>query len=80
MKRDDHKLRILLIERMLRYDRVITSSEILRRLEEYGIFADRKTVYDDIWAINRIIPIESKSGKYGGFRIVDVFGRCGDGN
>lgn len=80
MKRDDSKLRILLIERMLRYDRVISSGEIIRRLEERGIFANRKTIYDDIRAINRVIPIETTSGKNGGFRRIDVLARCKDGN
>lgn len=76
MKRDDAKVRILLIERMIRYDKIINSTEILHRLEQRGIYADRKTIYDDIAAINMIIPVESVNGKNGGFRYVDVIGRC----
>ena len=76
MKRDDAKVRILLIERMLRYDRMINSTEIRHILEQRGIYADRKTIYDDIAAINMIIPVESADGKNGGFRYVDVIGRC----
>lgn len=76
MKRDDAKVRILLIERMLRYDRKITSKEILRKLAQRGIYADRKTIYDDVAAINMIIPVESSSGNNGGFQYVDVIERC----
>lgn len=78
MKREDGKLRLLLIERMLHYDRVISSGEIIGRLEARGIHADRKTIYDDIQAINRVIPVESTGGRYGGFRFVDVVRSCDD--
>ena len=79
MKRDDGKIRILLIERMLRYDRLIKAREIAARLEQRGIFVDRKTIYDDLKAIDRIIPVEVVPGKNGGFRFVDVLRRCDDG-
>lgn len=76
MKRDDAKLRLLLVERMLRNDRIISTKEILRRLESRGIIADRKTIYDDIKAINLIVPVKSFAGKRGGFMIWDVMGGC----
>ena len=78
VKQYDGKIRVLLIERMLRYDKVITGSEILRRLESRGIFADRKTIYDDIRAINLVIPVAVKSGKGGGYRYMDVARECED--
>lgn len=76
MKRDDAKVRLLLIERMLRYDQVISATSILKKLKLYGILADRKTVYDDIYAINRVMPVEVISGKNGGFRRVDILSMC----
>ena len=74
-KRDDAKIRLLLIERMLSYDKVISAAEIIRRLEPRGIYADRKTIYDDMAAINKIMPLESKPGYGGGFYRVDVVRR-----
>lgn len=65
------KVRILLIERMLSKDRFITSSQIVSRLKtQYDIYVDRKTVVDDLMAIDYLIPLEVKSGCYGGYRIM----------
>lgn len=75
---DDSKLRLLLVERMLRYDRFITADEILSKLAKRCIYADRKTIYSDIYAIDRIIPVEVKTGKNGGFRLVNVLEACDD--
>ena len=65
------KIRILAIERMLRKDRVISINEIKQKLEVmYDIYVDRKTIIDDIRAIDCMIPIEVKTGKFGGYRIM----------
>ena len=35
---------------------------------------DRKTIYDDIRAIDRVMPIESVIERCGGYRKLDVLG------
>ena len=65
------KVRILLIERMLSKDRYITAKQIVSRLEtQHEIYVEKKTVYDDLMAIDRLIPLEAKSGHNGGYRIM----------
>lgn len=77
MKHENSKIRLLAVNMFLSTGERLTSSKIQEKLLcRFGITADRKTIYDDIYAINRIIPIESLPGKNGGFRIVDVCGRC----
>lgn len=72
-KKDDMKIRLLAIERILKVGQVITSSEIIKELEgRFGITADRKTIYDDIRAISRIVPVECVSGKGGGYKLLNV--------
>lgn len=72
-KHDTSKIRILAIERILKVGQFITVAEIIDALEcRYGISVDRKTIYDDIGAINRIVPIERKSGKNGGYKLLNV--------
>ena len=79
-KTDSIKIRILAIERMILRGERITSTQILNELDlKYDIQVDRKTIYSDMCAIDRFVPIESKGGKYGGFKMVDVLGRCEDG-
>lgn len=65
------KVRILLIERMLSKERFITAPQIVSRLKtQYDIYVDKKTVYDDLMAIDSLIPLEVKAGRYGGYRIM----------
>ena len=45
-----------------------------------GIVVDRRTIYRDILEIGMVIPIESMTGRHGGYQMVDVKGRCRDGN
>ena len=67
----DARIRILAIERMLRTDRYIRAPEIIRRLDlQHNIQCNRKTVYNDLYAIDRFIPLEIKPGNKGGFRIL----------
>lgn len=64
-------MRILAIERMLSTEKYITAPEIVRRLNlKYDLQCDKKTVYNDLYAIDRFIPLEIKIGKNGGFRIL----------
>ena len=67
--KEQSKIHVLAIERMLTEGRRITAGEIQRRLDlHYDIQVDRKTIYADIYAIDRFIPIEITSGRYGGFQ------------
>ena len=71
-KREDSKIRLLAVERMLRTDRYISATEIAERLEKrYDIRVDRKAIYSDLYAIDRIIPLEFKTGRNSGARILD---------
>ena len=67
----DVRMRILAIERMLREDRYISAPEIVKKLDlEYDIQCHRQVVYNDMYAIDRFLPLEMKAGKNGGFRIM----------
>lgn len=71
-KRDDSKIRLLLVERMLCKDKFITAPEISVRLEKrYGIRVDKKTIYSDLYSIDRVMPLEFKVGRNGGVRVMD---------
>ena len=75
LSHEQSKVRVLAIARMLDEGRRITSNEILGRLAaQYGITADRKTIYSDICAIDRIMPIDVKTGKNGGYMKWNFFG------
>ena len=53
----DTRVRLLAVERIIGKTPV-TLSQILDRLDlEYGIIADRKTIYQDIAALTLFIPI-----------------------
>jgi predicted DNA-binding transcriptional regulator YafY len=65
---------------MLAEGRKITSAEIQRRLDlQYDIQVNRKTIYSDIYAIDRFMPIEVFAGKNGGYRKYDVLGGVENG-
>lgn len=64
-------MRILAIERMLKTDKYITAPEIIKNLDlVYDIQCNRQAIYNDMYAIDRFIPLEIKPGKNGGFRIL----------
>lgn len=70
--KENSKIRVLAIERMLEEGRRITAQEIQRRLElQYDMQVSRKTIYDDIYAIDRFIPLDVHSGNGGGFKKCD---------
>ena len=80
LSKEQSKIRVLAIYRMLNEGRRLTATEILRRLaSQYGIHADRKTIYSDVAAINRIMPIDAMPSRYGGYKKYDVLGACEDG-
>lgn len=78
-KHESGKIRVLAIYNMLQRGNRITVRQIQRELElHYGITANRRTIYSDIYAIDRIVPIEVTTGRYGGYQKVDVIERCNE--
>ena len=72
-KSDNQKLKILYIYDYLLKNshekNPVRASELIHMLEhQHGIRCDRKTIYSDIAAIDRFLPIDAQQGKYGGFR------------
>lgn len=66
--RQHSKVRLLAVERMIDEGRKITIKEIQTRLFiEYGINASRPAIYSDLLAIEKFIPLESKTGPSGGY-------------
>jgi predicted DNA-binding transcriptional regulator YafY len=71
-KRETDKIRLLAVERIVARGKKVTSAQILRELEvRYDILADRKTIYADLQAIDRFMPLEVTSGPRGGFKMID---------
>ena len=55
----DVKIRILAIERMFQKGKPLNTTTIINKLKmEYDIVANRKTIYDDIAALNMFLPID----------------------
>lgn len=66
------KIRVLAIERILLEGRKITATEIQQRLNlHYDIKASLKTIYNDIYAIDRFMPLDVTTGFGGGFKLCD---------
>lgn len=67
----NQKVKILYLEKMLRgsgEDRVVTMQEILTKLSEYGIQAERKSIYDDIEALRSFgMDVKFRRGRPGGY-------------
>lgn len=73
--KEQGKIRVLAIERILNDGQKQTEKDILRILYlRYGIYADRKTIYEDICAIDRFMPIRHIQGRKGGFIKHNVLG------
>lgn len=70
-KSHNQKAKILILERMLcgtGENCVVTMQEILEKLMEYGITAERKSIYDDIEALRDFgMDIRYRRGKPGGY-------------
>lgn len=67
----NQKVKILYLEKMLREsgeDRVVTMQEILTKLLECGIQAERKSIYDDIEALRSFgMDVKFRRGRPGGY-------------
>lgn len=76
--REESKIRVLAIAKMLEEGKIISASEIIRRLDlQYDIQVYRKTIYSDICSIDRVMPVETFIGRYGGYK---KWGWTEDGN
>lgn len=75
LSREQSKVRVLAIYLMIQEGRTLSCQTILRRLwSQYGITADRKSIYNDLLSIDRICPLECIPGCHGGYRKLDVLG------
>lgn len=71
-KRETDKIRLLAVERIIPRGQRVTSAQIMDELErKYDIQVDRKTIYADIQAIDRFMPVEAIVGPHGGFKRID---------
>lgn len=70
-KSHNQKAKILFLEQMLREtgeEHVVTMQEILAKLMEHGIPAERKSIYDDIEALRSFgMDIQFRRGRPGGY-------------
>lgn len=70
-KSHNQKIKILILAQMLAGtgdDRVVTMQEILEHLGQYGISAERKSIYDDMEALRDFgYDIQYKRGRTGGY-------------
>ena len=74
---EDSKVRLLAVHYIMQGGKKMSARQICLELERrYGICADRKTIYSDIAAINRFVPVDVSTGVNGGFEKVDVLKRC----
>lgn len=70
-KSNNQKGKILYLEKILRVtgeDRTVTMQEILSELMEYGVTAERKSIYDDIEVLRSFgMDIKYRRGRPGGY-------------
>jgi predicted DNA-binding transcriptional regulator YafY len=77
--KENGKIRVITIYRELLNKKKVATREIIGLLERrYGVTCDRKTIYDDKAAINRVVPIRTIRGKSGGYILWDVLGEAED--
>ena len=76
-KREDSKIRLISVYRMMESGEKLTSAQIISRLKsQFDIEVDRKTIYSDLMAIDRFIPLRVECGHNGGAQKYDVLGWC----
>ena len=74
LSKEQSKIRVLAIERILKDGKIHSTNDIQNILfAKYGIEVDRKTVYADIYAIDRFMPVCHVMGRNGGF-VMEVRG------
>ena len=69
------KIRLLLVYRMIMRGRKVTCRQIMDELElKHDIVVERKTIFDDIRCIDKIVPVMAIPGRNGGYQLWDVWG------
>lgn len=69
------KIRLLLVYRMIMRGRKVTCRQIMDELElKHDIAVERKTIYDDIHCIDKIVPVMVIHGRNGGYQLWNVLG------
>lgn len=72
-----YKSRLVLFTILMTTGRKYTAKQLQEiARNRLGVYVERRTIFGDMAAISRIIPIESMTGRYGGYQMVDVKGRC----
>ena len=75
-KSRNQKGKILVLEHLLMKtseSQIVTMQEILDKLIEYGITAERKSIYDDIEALREFgLDVQYKRGRPGGYYLVNA--------
>jgi hypothetical protein len=76
-KRDDSKIRLIAVYRMMESGEKLTSTEIISKLKsQFDIEVNRKTIYSDLMAIDKFMPLQVECGHNGGAQKYDVLGGC----
>ena len=79
----NQKGKILYLEKILRETsetHPCTMQEIIGRLQEYGVSAERKSIYDDMEVLRNFgMDIKFKRGKYTGYYVAEVKNSDGAG-
>lgn len=79
--KENSKIRVIAIYCELMKKKTVTTNQLMKMLRcRYGIIVDRKTIYDDVRAINRFAPIKSLYGRNGGYIYWDVLKEAEDEN
>lgn len=76
-KRDDSKIRLIAVYRMMESGEKLTSTQIIGRLKsQFDIEVNKKTIYSDLMAIDKFMPLKVECGHNGGAQKYDVLGGC----
>jgi predicted DNA-binding transcriptional regulator YafY len=80
LSKEQSKIRVLAIERMVTEGQKITAAEIRNRLwMQYDMQVSLATIYSDLRAIDKFIPLEANNGHGGGYKKFDFCGGIKNG-
>lgn len=74
LNKEQSKIRAIAVYKMLSAGEKLSCADISRRLyAQFGMTVSRKTIYDDIRAVDRIMPIECFGrGRNSGYKKMEV--------
>ena len=71
--KEQAKIRVLLIEKMLGYDRRLSTREIQSILDsKYDMQVSRRTLHQDLAAIDKVVPLDVTRGYGGGYKKLNI--------